>query len=265
MANVSLSQHDINVLEKIKDPESDPTAAVVIDASLPRDPYITDDALYEQVVGKERDIIRSIQQLETQLNETQSLNNDEVAIRGYQYCIAQLDHLISDHPNYASARNNRAQALRRLYGDAMLLSQTTDMPMPLVAQPESSERRKAAATALGDLERSIVLLSPPSPKTPLSPQVVRTLSMAHTQRAAIYLKTSKMLVHRSLDVDNVRPEAQWTRLTFEEAASQDLAMGGRYGNEIAKGLAVSVNPTAKLCGEMVREAMKKEYGQNFDI
>jgi hypothetical protein len=36
-------------------------------------------------------------------------------------------------------------------------------------------------------------------------------------------------------------------------------MGGRYGNEIAKALAVSTNPTAKLCGEMVREAMRKEY------
>jgi hypothetical protein len=36
-------------------------------------------------------------------------------------------------------------------------------------------------------------------------------------------------------------------------------MGGRYGNEIAKALAVSANPTAKLCGEMVREAMRKEY------
>ena len=43
----------------------------------------------------------------------------------------------------------------------------------------------------------------------------------------------------------------------------DFAMGGRYGNEIAKGLAVSTNPTAKLCGQMVREAMKKEYGPGF--
>lgn len=38
-------------------------------------------------------------------------------------------------------------------------------------------------------------------------------------------------------------------------------MGGRYGNEIAKALAVRANPTAKLCGEMVREAMRKEYGR----
>jgi hypothetical protein len=53
---------------------------------------------------------------------------------------------------------------------------------------------------------------------------------------------------------------KWTRFEFEEAASRDFAMGGRYGNEVAKGLAVSTNPTAKLCGRIVREAIKKEYG-----
>lgn len=37
-------------------------------------------------------------------------------------------------------------------------------------------------------------------------------------------------------------------------------MGGRYGNEVAKALAVAANPTAKLCGEIVREAMVREFG-----
>ena len=36
-------------------------------------------------------------------------------------------------------------------------------------------------------------------------------------------------------------------------------MAGRYGDEMGKGLAVSTNPTAKLCGEMVKEAMRKEF------
>jgi len=57
-----------------------------------------------------------------------------------------------------------------------------------------------------------------------------------------------------------RREAKWSVVGFEENASRDFMMGGRYGNEIAKALAVSANPTAKLCGEMVREAMRKEYG-----
>ena len=54
-------------------------------------------------------------------------------------------------------------------------------------------------------------------------------------------------------------EAHWKAIEFEEHASRDFMLGGRYGNEIAKALAVSANPTAKLCGEMVREAMRKEY------
>lgn len=66
-----------------------------------------------------------------------------------------------------------------------------------------------------------------------------------------------------MEVDPSRREASWKKLDFEEAASLDFAVGGRFGNEIAKGLAVSTNPTAKLCGQMVREAMKKEYGPAF--
>jgi hypothetical protein len=49
-------------------------------------------------------------------------------------------------------------------------------------------------------------------------------------------------------------------LDFEENASRDFVMGGRYGNQIAGKLAVGANPTAKLCGEMVREALRREFG-----
>ena len=87
---------------------------------------------------------------------------------------------------------------------------------------------------------------------------------APRQRPGLYHQTSKMLAKGGeLDIDPLRREASWKRLDFEEATSMDFALGGRYGNEIAKGLAVSTNPTAKLCGQMVREAMKKEYGPAF--
>jgi hypothetical protein len=263
MTTVSLSTRDINILEKIKDPEFNPEAGVVIDATLPRDPHIIDTSVYERVVAKERSIIKSIQSLELQLSQARSMDGSDSAIRGYQQCVHDLDGLIAEHPAYASARNNRAQALRRLYGDAMLLSVTAGMPMPLIEEPEQAEKLQAASTFLSDLDSSIRLLTPPTLSTPVSPQTARTLSMAHTQRAAAYLKTANLLSHRSLDIDESRREAAWAKLDFEEAASQDLALGGRYGNEIAKGLAVSVNPTAKLCGQMVREAMKKEYGPAF--
>ncbi|KAL6860399.1 hypothetical protein ACO1O0_004427 [Amphichorda felina] len=263
MTTVQLTKHDINVLEKIKDPESNPTAGVITDETLPRDPHIIDTSVYERVVAKERQIIQSIQKLEIQLSQSMSENSAETAVAEYKQCASDLDGLITDYPSYASARNNRAQIARRLYGDAMLLSETTGMPMPLIEQPDRAEKVAASTRVLNDLERSVTLLSPSSLGTPLSPQAARTLSMAHTQRAAIYLKTAKLLSHRSLDMDESRRESQWTRLEFEEGASHDLALGGRYGNQIAKGLAVSVNPTAKLCGQIVRQAMKEEYGPAY--
>ncbi|KAG5949876.1 hypothetical protein E4U53_005678 [Claviceps sorghi] len=264
MAVVDLSTRDINVLEKIRDPESNPAAGVVIDESLPRDPHVTPSADYDGLVSRERAVIRTIQSIETQFADSQSQDANEAAIRGYAQCRADLDGLVAEFPNYASARNNRAQIVRRLYGDAMLLDFTTDVPLPLVEQPDQAEKQDAAASALDDLDKSIQLLSPATPSTPVSPQAARTLSMAYTQRAAIYLRTSKLLPHRALHVHDRRVEAQWSHLDFEQAASHDLAYGGRYGNPIAKGLAVSVNPTAKLCGQIVREAMKKEYGSSFD-
>ncbi|PTB46971.1 hypothetical protein M441DRAFT_22920 [Trichoderma asperellum CBS 433.97] len=265
MTTVSLSRHDINVLEKIKDPESNPAAGVVIDSALPRDPQIIDHSVYERVMERERTIIRTLQSIETKLISFQSEEDTDKAIESYKTCVSDFGSLISDYPLYASARNNRAQIMRRLYGDAMLLNYTSTMPMPLIPQPEQAEKRKAAMETLEDMDTAIRLLTPPLPTTPMSAQAARTLSMAHTQRAAIYLRTAKLLSDRQLDLDDSRPEASWSRVDFEEAASRDLALGGRYGNQIAKALAVSVNPTAKLCGQMVREAMKKEYGPAFEM
>lgn len=263
MAFVDLSRRDINVLEKIKDPESDPSLAVQVDRTLPKDPYISDPEEYQQISQQERNIILSIQKAELQQAKQRSSEATDVDIVAeYRKCVSRLGELVQRHPQYASARNNRAQALRRLYGDSMLVADAPRNSQALLQPVDDGERIEAAKTVLGDLDHAIVLLTPKA-YSRLSPQVARTLSNAHTQRAAIYLMTSKLLVSKSVSMDAQRPEAQWTKLDFEERASRDFAMGGRYGNEIAKGLAVSTNPTAKLCGQMVREAMKKEYGSDY--
>lgn len=257
MACPSLSTRDIHVLEKIKDPESDPSAGVSIDQRLPADPHVADQSLYLRIAQQEREIIFSMQTVELQPSSVAN------TVEEYRRCIKALDDLIEGYPDYASARNNRAQALRRLYGDSMLLSAASP-PQALIKEAEGTERIDAARKVLCDLDRSISLLSPERPKASLSPQAAKTLSKAHTQRAAIYHATSKLLSSGvSLSVANTRREASWRKLEFEEAASKDFAMGGRYGNDIAKGLAVSTNPTAKLCGQIVREAMRKEYGLGY--
>jgi len=45
---------------------------------------------------------------------------------------------------------------------------------------------------------------------------------------------------------------------LEELASHDFQDGGKFGNEVARQMAVMTNPYAKMCGAIVKEAMKKE-------
>jgi hypothetical protein len=259
---MNLTTRDIHVLEKIRDPESNPAAAISIDTSLPSDPHVVDKDIYQHVTQRERDIIASIQRLELQLVRRQSNAGQDLVVE-YRRALSSLDNLITEYPEYASARNNRAQVLRRLYGDTVLVVEAGSSLQALVQNPGETERREAAGTALADLDRSISLLSPTSPYASLSQQAAKTLSMAHTQRAAIYHATSKLLASPTISIHAGLCESKWTKLEFEEAASRDFALGGRYGNDIAKGLAVTTNPTAKLCGQIVRQAMEKEYGPGF--
>lgn len=232
-----------------------------MDESLPKDPHVTDLTEYNRIAAEEKKLVLAVQEAELQSAGLRPKTGVDL-IGAYKDCLAGLSALISAHPLYASARNNRAQVNRRMYGDGMLVSGAQQNDKPLISL-EGDERTNVASQTLSDLDTCISLLAPSSPQSRLSPHAAKTLSSAHTQRAAIYLHTSKQLMWGSIKIDAARREASWKKLDFEEAASLDFALGGRYGNEIAKGLAVSTNPTAKLCGQMVREAMKKEYGPAF--
>lgn len=234
-----------------------------VDSSLPKDPHVTDVNEYERIATEEKSMILAVQQVELQLAGLKPTTGSS-PVDAYKECLGGLSTLITANPSYASARNNRVQAIRRLYGDGMLVTGVEPSDNPLIGSGEGPERQAAASQALWDLDTCISLLSPTELHAQMSPHAVKTLSLAHTQRAAIYHQTSKTLVRGGvLKIQGDRREASWTKLDFEEAASSDFTMGGKYGNEIAKGLAVSTNPTAKLCGQMVREAMKKEYGPVF--
>lgn len=261
-AATSLSTRDFDVLEKIKDPDYNPQTNVLLDPSLPRDPHVSDASVYERVIQKEREIVLAMQQLELQLAGLRPKTVAEPQ-QEYRDLLSKLGDFISEHPNYASARNNRVQAVRRLYGDTMLLQDAAVDPQRLLQSPGPDERQQMAEMALDDLDTAIRLLSPTMAFAAVSPQAAKTLSSAYTQRAAIYHTTGKRIGEDKAAVGGARREAHWDRAAFEEAASRDFALGGRHGNEIAKGLAVSTNPTAKLCGQMVREAMKKEYGPEY--
>jgi len=268
MSSATFTKHDLTVLEKIKDPESGSFTPLLISSSSPRDPHILDGTSYRHVVQRERDIIASIQALELSIAGLKPSPLRLSPLSQYRECVDSLDDLIREFPNYASARNNRAQAIRRIYGDGILvkssLSLEQDSP-PLDPTASDESRIAASTTVLLDLSTAIALLTPPNQFSPISPQAAKSLSQAYTQRGAIYHLTAKHLTSKDaeLRIDGSRKEAKWNVVEFEENASRDFMMGGRYGNEIAKALAVSTNPTAKLCGEMVRQAMRKEYGSGM--
>jgi hypothetical protein len=263
----TLTSHDRSILDKIHDPESSSSSPLVIDAYLPRDPHITDPTRYSLVSSRERSVIASLESAE--LSARPSSHKPPPLHEQYLSYIRNFDELIAQFPEYASLRNNRAQCLRRVYGDGVLVKSSPsaedkdqESSPPLDPSASDDTLLSAGLSILTDLSTAISLLTPRTPFAPISPPAARTLSQAHTQLGALYHLTAKRLATKdaSLRIDQSRREAQWHVVDFEENASREFMLGGRYGNEVAKALAVSANPTAKLCGEMVKEAMRKEYG-----
>lgn len=210
----SLTQHDLSILEKIKDPEAGPAAPLVIDESLPRDPHVTDPAQYSRVIERERAIINSIEATEIQMAGLSSNPSSVPLLSQYLDCVKRFDELIEEYPNYASSRNNRAQSLRRIYGDGMLVKSTgTRKDEAPSLDPAASDETliSASNTILVDLSTAIQLLTPLTPFTPLSAPAAKTLSQAYTQRGALYHLTAKWLASKDsrLRINESRREAGW--------------------------------------------------------
>ncbi|EPQ31913.1 uncharacterized protein PFL1_00112 [Pseudozyma flocculosa PF-1] len=174
-----------------------------------------------------------------------------------------LDQAVSTSPSWASTYNNRAQ-----------LGRMTKKPAPEIIR---------------DLNKAIKLATPSS-EVPLTRRNAKTLAQAYTQRSAVLftlLDPSLPAEQLEAQVDQLRqlgglfegtklaqqasseqqpPEGEFgsfsvetAKLTIEELASRDLSLGARYGNSVAKQVAVQTNPYAKLCGKIVREALVSEY------
>ena len=245
MANYTeLTSNDDTVLSKIFDPESAPNLRLMIDPHLPRDPH-TNEETFHKIQSQERNIIETIERAVRNGGENDIGRNAQL-----HEAYLQLSSLIEIYPEAASLKNNRAQLSRML-----LESNLTD-------DPEKDELKEHSSPTLlntiSDLDKAIELTQPATPSEAVSPFQCRILGQAFTQRAALFHTASKdpnlMVRIRKCGTQF----SEWDVNDFEEAASRDFFMGGRYGNEIGKALAVHTNPTAKLCGQMVQEAMKRE-------
>lgn len=129
-----------------------------------------------------------------------------------------LDELLQEYPSYASGYNNRAQ-LRRL-----------------LSHPVSD--------VVADLERSISLASPSGSLQEISEPQAKVLQLAWTQLGIVLLSQS-----RGEGEEEQQPD---------EGAVNAFKQAAWFGGDLARAMCVKLNPVARLCGSIVKEAMRKE-------
>ena len=177
--------------------------------------------------------LQIISQLQTSTSDPETVHK---AVQG-------LSSLIEESPGYASAYINRAQASRLLIPTSGLFT---------------SEHAQASGQLLRDLQKGIQLAEPTSSDQQLSTHQTTVLAAAYTHRGFLLLKIAD-IIRNGEQVHGVGEQLQSASAeSVEEQASQDFAAGGQYGSKEAREMAVRTNPYAKMCGAIVKEAIRKE-------
>ncbi|THW51218.1 hypothetical protein D6D21_01583 [Aureobasidium pullulans] len=180
----------------------------------------------------------------TELQIISQLQEKSPATGTAQDTIDELSSLIKESPGYASAYINRAQARRLL------------VPLDGLFTPDYAE---ASEQLLKDLQQGIQLAEPKSSDQEPSTHQTTVLAAAHTHRGFLLLKIAD-IIRNGEQVHGVNEAVKSASAeTIEEQASRDFAAGGQYGNKEAREMAVRTNPYAKMCGAIVKEALKKEH------
>jgi hypothetical protein len=240
MPTSKLTQNDSAILSALFDPESSPSSNNTISVSDPSShplPNIS-PTLLPTLRAREALAIRP-------------LNTPYPTSTAIETAIDDLSSLISAHPVYAPAYLNRAQATR--------------LRLALVPPSEFYTAATLPSTTLlfSDLNTAITLTAPSTPTAPVSSLQADLLANAHTHRGYLLLKAASTTLdpHSQLQPQQLALPPTLTGLSstvLEELASRDFALGGRYGNKIARQLSVQTNPYAKACGAIVKEALRKE-------
>lgn len=254
-ARPSLTNNDAAVLQALFDAESSPSSGITVDPSLPPWPTTVNisQADLTTLKARETQIILKLQTNETPNQET------------VQSALEELNALLEQYPTYPPAYTNRAQTLRLLadlkynqrHAEAEFQSTESNTDEALFT-PEAAD---LSSRISADLGKAITLATPASPADPISSVQARLLADAHTHRGYLLLKAARVKKTRSEgEVESVGPERLRGHSAdrLEEMASRDFFFGGRYGNKVAQQLAVQTNPYAKMCGAIVKEAMRKE-------
>ncbi|KAH6867935.1 hypothetical protein BKA58DRAFT_185681 [Alternaria rosae] len=238
LPNTSLSANDARILNALFDPETLPSSvgqqkdiSSSIDPSLPAHPSIPDSQLNA---------------LERQQSEIIGRISSTSSVTEIDSAIAELNAVVEQWPEYAGAWVNRAM-LRRMKLETALEKGKTIFGTTTETSGSNTE------AVFFDLAQAIKLSLPSSQSTPaVSPHAAKILRTAYSHRAYLYLKAveSEIRLHGL------------TRSELEEQASKDFAAAARYGDEVAREMSVRTNPYKKMCGVIVRDALREEMGMN---
>ena len=97
-----------------------------------------------------------------------------------------------------------------------------------------------APDVVADLEKAISLASPSGRLQEVSEPQAKVLQLAWTQLGIVLLSQRRGEQQPDEDALNAFKQAAW------------------FGGDLARAMCVKLNPVARLCGSIVREAMKKE-------
>jgi hypothetical protein len=242
----ALTSNDAHVLSALFDPELSLTSRS--DPFQSQTPNATQQNTTSRSAGHDGEDLATLRTREASI--IKPLSSPSPTTASITTAISSLTDLITVHPTYASAHVNRAQANR------MLLA---NWPEPTSSSPDPASTRTTIQSILADLSTAISLNTPSSSCPAPRDSHRQILASAHTHRAHLYHTIAK---HRDRIFTSSLPE-QLARITadeLDERASEDFRLGGLYGNEVARQMAVRTNPYAKMCGAIVREALEEEMG-----
>ena len=234
-----LSKNDSSVLSAIFDPEASLTNSVQIDYTPSASATSSNLTLSRTATQAE---LRSRERSALLLLNKESPHKSEI-----ESAILTLSSIIDQDAGYASAYTNRAQALRLLSPAESIFDDADVM-----------------ARIFADLSRAVEISTPGNPMLPVPAAHARVLASAHTHRAYLLLSASKSDTLAEKLTTAVDGLGGFGRQELEEMASREFGLGGRYGNDTARQMAVKTNPYAKLCGSIVREAMTKEVREWYE-
>lgn len=283
-----LSSNDSAVLQALFDAEASPrnaSASIHVDPSLPQQlPGISPTEL-STLQALERAAIIPLQ-ADTEAEQIRDAVAKLTAIietnKGYASAYvnrAQAARMLAERKNMDRNQNPQGNNSRRVNER----SRDNEAVDPY-QEAEDDDDQELANMIFSDLSTAIALLTPspvsnsssasssaPSQQpqhrpTSLSPLHARIIANAHTHRAYILYRASRALSTSTTSPPNAatapltlpRHLQHKSAQQLEEMASMDFQLGGCYGNDIARQLAIKTNPYAKMCGAIVKEAMRKE-------